>query len=246
MAIAAAAAIKPSHTVLEIGPGQGSLTKVLLAAASQVVAVEKDEKLAANLRAQVSAANLRVITQDILKFDLTSLPAGYKVVANIPYYLTSNLIRVLCESENPFSVAVLLVQKEVAERAAAAPGQMSLLGVSAQYYCQVSLGKVVPAELFDPPPKVDSQILILKYRAQPLFENVDAKLLFRIVKAGFSQRRKTLTNSLSGGLKLERAEVTAALKQAKITPSIRAQALDLADWHRLYLAFLNGSILDNT
>ena len=232
-----AAEIGPDDTVLEIGPGPGALTAKLVERAKQVVTVEFDADLARELPARVPAANLQVIQQDILRFDLTSLPAGYKVAANIPYYLTSNLLRVLCESKNPFSKAALLVQKEVAERVCARAGDMSLLSISVQFYCEASLGPVVPAKLFTPPPKVDSQILKLTYRQEPLFDDVDTKQFFRIVKAGFSQRRKTLLNALSSGLRLSREETATLLEAADIDPAVRAQVLDLDDWYALYDAF---------
>ena len=236
-AMLAAADISPQDTVLEIGPGPGTLTEKLVETAKQVIAVEFDEALAAELPARVPADNLQVVRQDILRFDLTSLPPDYKVVANIPYYLTSNLLRTLCESPNHFSKAAILIQKEVAERVAARPGDMSMLSVSVQFYCQVGLGPVVPARLFTPPPKVDSQILMLEYRAQPLFPDVDAKVFFRVCKAGFAQRRKTLSNSLSGGLHLSREDTIKLLEAAGIAPTARAQALSLDDWHRLYSAY---------
>lgn len=229
-----AAEIGPDDTVLEIGPGPGALTAKLVERAKQVVTVEFDADLARELPARVPAANLQVIQQDILRFDLTSLPAGYKVAANIPYYLTSNLLRVLCESKNPFSKAALLVQKEVAERVCARAGDMSLLSISVQFYCEASLGPVVPAKLFTPPPKVDSQILKLTYRQESLFDDVDTKQFFRIVKAGFSQRRKTILNALSAGLRLSRDETAALLEAADIDPNTRAQNLALDDWHALY------------
>ncbi len=177
---------------------------------------------------------LTLVNQSILEFDLTSLPVGYKVAANIPYYLTSNLIRTLSESSNPPASAVLLVQKEVAERVAAAPGKMSLLSVSAQYYWEVALGRDVPARLFTPPPKVDSRILKLHYRQNPLFKDVDSRDFFRLVKAGFGERRKTLGNSLSGGLRLSKDETKNILQLAGIDPGLRAQALSLEDWHNIY------------
>ncbi|HSX33543.1 MAG TPA: 16S rRNA (adenine(1518)-N(6)/adenine(1519)-N(6))-dimethyltransferase RsmA [Candidatus Saccharimonadales bacterium] len=229
-----AAQIGPQDTVLEIGPGLGTLTAKLVARARQVVAVEFDAELARALPSRVPATNLQVLQQDILRFDLRSLPTGFKIAANIPYYLTSNLLRVLCESPNHFSHAALLVQKEVAERVCAAPGDMSILSVSVQYYCEASLGAAVPAELFTPPPKVDSQILVLQYRTQPLFIDVDTKRFFRLVKAGFAQRRKTLLNSLSSGLQLSRDETANTLEQASITPNTRAQDLSLEQWHLLY------------
>lgn len=236
-AIVAAAHVQPTDTVLEIGPGPGTLTEKLVQQASQVVAVEFDTDLAQELPMRVPANNLRVVHQDILQFDLTSLPPNYKVVANIPYYLTSNLLRVLCESANHFSNAAILIQKEVAERVCAGPGSMSMLSVSVQFYCEARLGAVVPAELFTPPPKVDSQVLELTFRQQPLFPDVDTRTFFRVVKAGFAQRRKTLLNSLSGGLQLDRAATEALLAQADILPTVRAQALSLDQWYELYKAY---------
>jgi len=235
-AICDAAELTPNDTVLEIGPGLGTLTNYLVRRAGRVVAVEFDEALAAGLSDRVGAANLEIVKQDILQFDFTSLPPDYKVVANIPYYLTSNLIRVLSETLNSPTVAVLLVQKEVAERITAVPGDMSVLGVTAQYYWQVGVGPVVPAELFTPPPKVDSQVLILERRLQPLFGDVDTKTFFRLVKAGFSERRKKLRSSLSGGLHISKTEAEELLAKAGIDPNLRAQALTLQDWHKLYQA----------
>jgi 16S rRNA (adenine1518-N6/adenine1519-N6)-dimethyltransferase len=235
-AMVEAAGVGPADTVLEIGPGPGTLTRKLVDRAAQVVAVEFDEALAADLPLRVSAQNLQVHNQDILRFDLTTLPTGYKVVANIPYYLTSKLLQVLCESPNPFSDGALLIQKEVAQRVCAAPGAMSLLSVSVQFYCEVGLGPLVPAHLFMPPPKVDSQILMLHFRSQPLFPNVDTKQFFRVVKAGFSQRRKTLLNSLSSGLHLPRDVTSQILQSVDIEPTNRAQTLSLEQWHKLYQA----------
>lgn len=229
--------VQTSDTVLEIGPGLGTLTEKLVARAAQVVAVEFDETLAEQLPARVAAKNLSVIQQDILSFDFTSLPPGYKVVANIPYYLTSNLLRVMCESTNPFDRAALLMQKEVAERVVAKPGAMSLLSVSVQFYCEASLGMIVPAELFTPPPKVDSQILVLRYRTQPRFADIDTKQFFRIVKAGFSQRRKTIANSLGAGLHLSKEQTITLLTSAGILPTVRAQQLSLEQWYDVYKAW---------
>ncbi len=234
LAMCEAAKLSEKDTVLEIGPGLGTLTELLAEGAARVVAVEFDEKLAASLPHRVKAPNLEIVSQDILSFDFTSLPAVYKIVANIPYYLTSNLIRVISETANPPAVAVILVQKEVAERVAATPGSMSILSVTAQYYWQVSLGLVVPAKLFTPPPKVDSQILILQRRPSPLFSDTDPKLFFRLVKAGFVQRRKTLLNSLSAGLNLSREATQVMCATAGIDPQRRAQTLNLEEWHALY------------
>lgn len=235
-----AADIGLEDTVLEIGPGPGTLTEELVHSAEKVIAVEFDKTLARELPQRVPAQNLTVANQDILHFDLTSLPPNYKVVANIPYYLTSNLLRVLCESPNHFSQAAILIQKEVAERVCAKPGDMSLLSVSVQFYCETSLGLVVPAELFTPPPKVDSQILTLVFRENPLFKDIDTKLFFRVVKAGFAQRRKTLLNSLSSGLHLDRNATMHLLESTHIAPNTRAQNLTLEDWYHLAKCYNNA------
>lgn len=179
---------------------------------------------------------LTVVEGDILRYDLQQLPEGYKVVANIPYYLTSKLIRVLCEAPNSFSRAALLIQREVAERVCAEQGDMSLLSVSTQFYCEVSLGIFVPKEFFVPPPKVDSQVLELRRRDQPLFQDVETKTFFRIARAGFSQKRKTLLNSLSAGLRLDKGSTETIIRRANIDPKSRAQTLSLEQWHDLYKA----------
>lgn len=233
--IAKAAELTKNDHVLEIGPGLGTLTDVLLESGAAITAVEFDDNLASQLtKRQWSPSNQpTVINQDILKFDLTSMPPDYKVVANIPYYLTSNLLRLLSDSPNQPKVVVLLIQKEVAERVASVPGQHSLLSVMTQLYFTPSLGALVPAKLFTPPPKVDSQVLVLIRRDEPLIPLADIKVWQRIVKAGFSQKRKTLANSLSAGLNLPKNVVIDALHQAKIDPSKRAQALTHEQWYTI-------------
>jgi 16S rRNA (adenine1518-N6/adenine1519-N6)-dimethyltransferase len=240
--ICGAADLNLSDTVLEVGPGLGDLTRQLIERAGQVIAVEVDQELAAALTGQVGADNLRIINDDILRFDLTGLPPDYKVVANIPYYLTSNLIRILSESPNPPLLMVLLVQKEVAQRLAAAPGQMSMLSVSSQLYYEPKLGPIVAAELFEPPPKVDSQLIILNRRARPLFTDLDTRAYFRVVKAGFAGRRKKLRSSLAAGLQISKTESDRLLSQAGIDGDRRAQELSLQDWHRLYRAYKSNKI----
>lgn len=233
-AICSAGSLTKDDTVLEIGPGLGDLTSRLLKQAGRVIAVELDRGLADSLPA---SANLTVVQGDILQFDLSQLPPDYKIVANIPYYLTSNLIRVLGESTNPPLTAVLLVQKEVAERITAGPGHMSLLSVAAQLVFSAKLGVLVPAELFEPPPKVDSQVVILKRRPTPLFADLDSKQFFRLVKAGFSGRRKKLRSSLSAGLAIGKDQADRLLAAAEINGDLRAQNLSLQDWHKLYIAY---------
>lgn len=233
-AMCVAADVDAKDVVLEVGPGLGSLTTLLVKKAKQVIAIEFDPSLAVSLPRRIAADNLEVRQQDILDFDFTSMPADYKVVANIPYYLTSHLIRVISETTNQPSTAVLLVQKEVAQRVAARAGDMSLLSVTAQYYWQVSVALEVPARLFTPPPKVDSQILVLERFDKPRFPDVEPKDFFRLVKAGFSQRRKTLLNSLSAGLGRSRDEVQAICEAASIDSKRRPQTLSLDEWHSLY------------
>lgn len=233
--IADCAELTRDDTVLEIGPGLGTLTSELLRRSGKVVAVEFDDELARKLPAQFPGTNLEVINEDILKFNLSNLPAGYKVVANIPYYITSKIVQILMTAANKPSIAVLLVQKEVAERLAAKPGDMSILAISAQIFADVTLGDVVPAELFTPPPKVDSQVVILKMRPTSFFvdNNIKEDDFFYVVKAGFSAKRKMLRSSLSGGLKISKNEVEIILNKAGISPNDRAETLDLEDWIKL-------------
>lgn len=235
-AMCEAADVQPTDSVLEIGPGLGTLTELLVKKAKEVTAVEYDENLARELANHARADNLEIISQDILAFDFTTMPADYKIVANIPYYLTSNLIRVISETPSQPAVAALLVQKEVAERVTAEAGQMSILSVTAQFYWDVGLGRIVTRDLFTPPPKVDSQILILKKRQKPLFEYIDTKEFFRVVKAGFSQKRKTLLNSLSAGLQIDKEKVKTICDSVDIDVGRRAQTLSLEEWHNIYLS----------
>jgi len=231
--IADQAEITSNDTVLEIGPGQGALTSELLRRAGKVVAVEFDDDLAHKLPAQFPGKNLEIVNCDILKFDLTTLPTGYKVVANVPYYITSKIVKMLMTANNKPQIVVLLVQKEVAQRLAAIPGKMSILSVSAQVFADVTLGIVVPAKLFTPIPKVDSQVVILRPYKTPIFVEIDEKEFFRVVKAGFSSKRKKLRTSLSGGLKLPKDEIEDILIKSGISPDVRAESLNLNDWMRL-------------
>lgn len=230
--IADCADISSSDTVLEIGPGSGTLTSELLRRAKKVIAVEFDEELARKLPGQFPGKNLEVINQDILSFDLSSLPAGYKVVANVPYYITSKIVQLLMTAQNKPKITVLLVQKEVAQRLAARPGDMSILAISAQVYAETTLGDEVPAELFTPPPKVDSQVVVLKTHGKPHFEG-DEKTFFRAVKAGFSAKRKKLRSSLSGGLAISKQDAETLLERAGISPDARAEDLTIKQWNSL-------------
>lgn len=230
--------VNSDDTVLEIGPGLGTLTAELLRSAGKVIAVEFDQALARKLPGQFPGKNLEVVTGDILSYDLSQLPAGYKVVANVPYYITSKIVKSLMTAHNKPSIAVLLVQKEVAERMAALPGDMSILAISAQVYADVTLGDVVPAALFTPPPKVDSQVVVLRTREYPLVAGEHEKDFFRVVKAGFSAKRKKLRSSLSGGLGISKLDAEALLRKAGISPDARAEDLSVADWQRLRASHL--------
>ncbi len=228
--IADCADVGPDDVVLEVGPGLGTLTSVLLARAKKVIAVEFDKDLARKLPGQFPGKNLDVVHSDILEFDMRGLPEGYKVVANIPYYITSKIIQKFMTSEHKPSVVTLLIQKEVAERVAAAPGNMSILAIGAQLYADASLGDVVPAEFFTPPPKVDSQVVTLRTRPATLPVGVDEQLIFRLVKAGFSAKRKKLRTSIGGGLGIDKAQVEVLLREANISPDDRAEALSIEQW----------------
>ena len=183
--------------------------------------------------------NVEVLNADFLHFDLSIMPKKYKVVANIPYYITAKIVQKLLSDDNKPEVAALLVQKEVAERLAAKPGEMSILSVSAQVFAEVELGVIVPPEFFTPPPKVDSQVVILKPRNRPLFEKWNEKSFFRMVKAGFSNRRKKLRSSLAGGLGISKTEAENLLIKSGIDSNLRAQDLSLNDWQKLTVNFLD-------
>jgi len=228
--IADEAAIQEDETVLEIGPGLGTLTSELLKRAKNVIAVELDGDLASKLPGQFPGTALEVVNQDILTFDLRTLPNGYVVVANVPYYITSKIIQLLTTATNKPRTIVLLIQKEVAERLAATPGNMSILSVSAQVYASVRLGTVVPAELFTPPPKVDSQVVILDVFDVPLVGGDEEKDFFRVVKAGFSAKRKKLRSSLSSGLHISKQAVEELLQKNGISPDDRAEELTIQNW----------------
>ncbi len=243
-AMCQAAEVMAGDTVLEIGPGQGTLTRHLLARRAKVLALEFDGSLIAPLRQRFATdANFVVEQADVRTYDLGILPAGYKIVANIPYYLTSYLLRLLADTSHKPTVAALLTQKEVAQRVAATSGQLSVISVAMQLQYEVTLGQLVPAKLFSPPPKVDSQILILSQRPDLLFSDIEPKALLRLAKAGFAQPRKTLLNNLSSSLKLDREATTKLIEQAGLEPTLRAQALSLSNWHELSVAAQAAGVL---
>ncbi|MEP7199082.1 MAG: 16S rRNA (adenine(1518)-N(6)/adenine(1519)-N(6))-dimethyltransferase RsmA [Chloroflexota bacterium] len=253
--IVRAADMDPDDVVIEVGPGVGTLTYQLALTARRVVAVELDQHMVAILRDTLaSCGNVTVLHQDILRLDIADaiaqiptnqptnqpptsnlqLPAStlqYKVVANLPYYITSAVIRKFLDSPHPPNVLVLMVQHEVAQRIMAAPGDMSLLAVSVQFYAQPSLVMKLPAGAFYPAPQVDSAVVRLDVRAER--PAVDVERFFRVAHAGFGQKRKQLRNSLAAGLGLSGAESEAWLRRADIDPQRRAQTLTIAEWVRL-------------
>ena len=234
--IISAADIEPTDTVLEIGPGLGSLTRYLAVAAKEVVAVELDEHLLLPLQAILSPyQNVRLIQNDILKIspkDL-NLENDYVVVANIPYYITSAVIRHLLESAIKPRRIVLTVQKEVAQRICAEPGDMSFLALSVQVYGKPHIAAHIPASAFFPAPKVDLAVLIVEIYPAPLINQDLLDAFFRLIKAGFSQKRKTLRNSLSAGLHMPPADAVSFLMRANVDPQRRAESLSLAEWSEL-------------
>jgi 16S rRNA (adenine1518-N6/adenine1519-N6)-dimethyltransferase len=234
--IAAAAEILKDDCVLEIGPGLGSLTRHLAAAAKEVTAVELDADLLAPLRAVLQPyPNVRVVHGDILKLSIAELidQPNYIVAANIPYNITSAIIRHLLESKPKPRRVVLTIQKEVAERICAQPGDLSLLGLSVQVYGQPRIVAKIPAGAFHPAPKVDSAILRIDIYSEPLIPNELLDTFFKLIKAGFGQKRKTLRNSLSSGLHIPTKDAEALLAAANIDPMRRAETLSINEWRGL-------------
>jgi len=241
-AVLAAGEVGLNDTVLEVGPGLGVLTMALTRASKRVVAVEMDPVLA-ELLERDRPDNLAVVRSDIRRFDLQTLPRGYKVVANIPYYVTSQLLQFFLEAPNRPTLLAWLVQKEVAQRVTARPGQMSVLAFSVQYYGEPRLVQVVERHKFWPAPKVDSAVLQVRVREQSAFAADTAKL-FRLVKAGFGERRKMLKNSLAGGLNISMELAARLVAEAGLMATARAQELALADWERLYQAAMTAELLE--
>lgn len=249
-AIAFSAEIEDGDFVLEIGPGLGTLTSSLLKFAGKngrVLSIEFDENLAKKLPAQFPGKNLEIINADFLDFDLSELPKNYKVAANVPYYITSKIVEKLLTSENKPSVASLLVQKEVAERMVAKAGELSILAIASQIYAEVSLDILVPRDFFTPPPKVDSQVVVLKSREHNLIEifnsknncEVSEREFFRIIKAGFAAKRKKIAKSLSANLAISKEQTAEILEKCEISPDLRAQDLNIEEWLKISKVFFN-------
>ena len=239
--IAAAADIKPTDEVLEIGPGLGSLTRHLAAKAERVVAVEIDKKLIAPLKSVLKEhENVEIVQADILELDIGAHfnSPGYLVVANIPYYITSALVRYLLEAAIKPARIVLTVQTEVAQRITAKPGKLNLLALSVQVYGKPEVAARIPAPAFFPEPKIDSAVVRVDLYDEPRIVPAHLDTFFRLAKAGFSQKRKTLANSLTAGLSLPKSEVQALLNSASIDSGRRAQTLSLDEWGELVEEYL--------
>ncbi len=250
--VSSSAELTPADAVIEVGPGLGVLTRELAIQAGWVFAIELDKKLAAILRQTLgSFDNVTIINEDVLRIDPAALLAehraklppavdssrSYKVVANLPYYITSPVLRHFLEASVKPQTMVVMVQKEVAEAIAASPGRMSLLSVGVQLYGKPGIISRVPARCFYPAPEVDSAILRVDvYREPPVAVN-DEKSFFKLVRAGFSAPRKQIANSLAQGLGLPKAEVLPLLERSEIVPRRRAETLTLAEWARLWEEF---------
>ncbi len=239
--IVAAADIQSTDTIVEIGPGLGVLTAELSKRAGKVIAIEKDDKFADVLKTQYLNSNVEIVHQDALNFEPNTyglIAESYKLVANIPYNITSLIIRKFLEEEDKPEMMILLVQKEVAERIIAEPGDMSLLAVSVQFYAEVKIVAIVPKESFFPIPKVDSAIIKLKVKSQK--HKVQSREFFRIVKFGFAAKRKTLENNLSAGMHIKKDDARDIIKKAGFAPNIRAEGLSVLDWLKLFETLKEG------
>lgn len=246
--IVASAELSPADVVIEVGPGLGVLTYELVQHAGRVVAVELDKRLAERLRSEfVEARNLDVVQADIMRVKPAELldadARAYKVVANLPYQITSAVIRHFLEIVPPPALLVIMVQREVAERIVARPPDMSVLAHSVQYYAEVEIVARVPGASFVPAPKVDSAVLRLRRRAQPAVDVPEANAFFKTIKAGFLQARKMLSNALPSGLasmgiKIDKDALLGVLTAAGIDPARRAETLTLEEWARVHHGLL--------
>ncbi len=235
-----AGSISHGDTILEIGAGLGNLTTLLARRAKEVYAVEVDPGLIPILREVASHEdNINIIEGDILKIDLDDLflPADYLIIANIPYYITSNLIRHLTSGKNRPHRMVLTIQKEVAERIVAQSGKLSLLALSIQVYGNPVLISKVPSGAFYPVPNVESAIVRVDFFPSPLITEDQLDVFFQLAKAGFGQKRKKLRNSLSAGLQIDKDSAENLLAKVNIDANRRAETLSLEEWITLTMEY---------
>jgi 16S rRNA (adenine1518-N6/adenine1519-N6)-dimethyltransferase len=239
--IADAAQIGPDDQVLEIGPGLGHLTRVLAQRAGKVLAIEVDDRLISHLKTELGPmGNVEIVHADALEYPYDSLTGRWKVVANLPYYISTPIIQKLLVSRQKFASLTLMLQKEVAERIAAPPGgkEYGYLSVLVQLYTQPRIEFMVPAGAFTPMPKVDSTVITMMVREQPAVVVVDEKFFVTVVKAAFSQRRKTLKNSLKQ-LNAPKEKMDEVLSKTSIDLGRRAETLSVEEFGRL-ADFLRG------
>lgn len=231
------AEIGKDDTVLEVGPGPGTITFSLLQQARRVIAVEKDKPLAEFLKTEFSDyKNLEVISGDILKINLAKLeltPRGYKIVANLPFYLTNYFLRRMLEEKIKPSEMTLVIQKEVAERIIAEGNKESILSLAIKMYGEAELVDIIPSEAFYPPPEVATAIIKIRIFKKPRLGAGERELFFRLIKIGFSAKRKQLKNNLAGGHGITAKEAENVLSKAKINPRVRAEDLRFDDWVRV-------------
>jgi 16S rRNA (adenine1518-N6/adenine1519-N6)-dimethyltransferase len=238
-AVIDAADLKKSDTVLEVGPGLGFLTKLLAGKVERVVAVELDPKLAMILPTRLQSEgikNVEVIQMNVLDFEKSKhkIKGAYKIVANLPYNISSVFLRKFLETDNRPQTMTLMLQREVAERIAAKPGEMSLLGLSVQFYAETKIMALVEKKDFWPEPEVRSAVINLKIKDKPVLSEAQAKDFFRLLKFGFSAKRKMLKNNLASGLKLGTNEVEKMLIEAGLSATCRPQDLGLEEWVKIF------------
>ena len=234
--LTAAAGVTKDEDVLEIGPGCGSLTKHLCRTADRVLAVELDERLIPLLQAFLAEEkNLTVVQGDVMSLNLKELTKDLKkpfaVVANIPYYITTPLIKLLLSGDLPVSRLALMVQQEVADKILAQPGQEAWgpLSILCQFLCEPTLAVKVPAEMFTPPPKVDSAFVVLPLRDKPAVEVRNREMFFKVANAAFALRRKTMVNNLCASFRMEREEALRAMAAAGLDEKVRGEKLTLEE-----------------
>jgi 16S rRNA (adenine1518-N6/adenine1519-N6)-dimethyltransferase len=242
--IVAAANVTEAELVVEIGPGLGVLTEAIQAGSRRLVAVELDRELAAHLRQRFAGdERITIVEADFLRISLDELTGGvddWIVVANLPYSVASLIVRRLLEAPRPPVRSTVMVQQEVGERLAARPPDMSILSVATQLYARSEVLFTVPASSFIPPPKVRSAVVTLQRRDDVPVAPAERELFFRLVTAGFRQKRKTVANSMANELALHKPDVEARLREAGIDPSLRAERLDVPDWVRLLSTWTSG------
>jgi len=256
--ITRAADLSPADLVLVIGPGIGVLTRELVHQAGWVIAIEVDAGMAEMLKETLTPeTNFSIINSDVLRVEPLELiqqekpqfpatitdPLKYKLVANLPYYITQPIIRHFCEAELKPQIMVIMVQKEVAQNIVAQPGDLSLLAISVQYYGKPEIVDYVPARNFYPAPKVDSAILKITMYAKPEVEVTTEQSFFKIVRAGYCARRKQVANSLAQGLDIPKPEVLSLMEKSGIAPQKRPETLTLEEWAHLERTFAKAKLI---